>query len=69
MTAVPQAVLSVSSAYAERYHEGRQPHVLFVFESPVGESAFLDIADGAQEIPIVTTNAETLAEHGILGAS
>ena len=55
------------SRWAERDHEGHPPHVLFVFESPGSESAFLDIADRMQEIPIVTSNSETLAEHGILG--
>ena len=55
------------SRWAERDHEGHPPHVLFVFESPGSESAFLDIADRMQEIPIVTSNTGTLAEHGILG--
>ena len=55
------------SRWAERDHEGHPPHVLFVFESPGSESAFLDIADRMQEIRIVTSNSETLAEHGILG--
>ena len=57
------------SDWAERDHEGRPPHVLFVFESPGSESAFLDIADGMQEIPIVTSNTETIAERGVLGES
>ena len=43
--------------------------MLFVFESHDGEIAFLDIADGVDGVPIVTTNAETLAEHGVLGES
>ena len=57
------------SGWAERDHEGRPPHVLFVFESPGSESAFLDIADEVDDVPIVTTNAEALAEHGVLGGA
>ena len=57
------------SSWAKRDHEGRPPNVLFVFESPASESAFLDIADGVDDMPIITSNAETLAEHGVLGAS
>ena len=57
------------SGWAERDHEGRPPYVLFVFESPANETAFLDVADEADDVPIVTTNVETVAEHGILGAS
>ena len=55
------------SGWAERDHEGRLPRVLFVFESPGNENAFLDIADTVKGVPIITSNAETLAEHGILG--
>ena len=57
------------SGWAERDHEGRLPRVLFVFESPGSEHAFLDIADTVKGVPIITSNAETLAEHGILGES
>ena len=57
------------SGWAERDHKGHLPHVLFVFESHHSESAFLDIADGMQETPIITSNAETLAKHGVLGDS
>ena len=55
------------SDWAERDHGGRPPHVLFVFESLDSENAFLDIADEVDDVPIVTSNAEALAEHGILG--
>ena len=55
------------SGWAERDHEGRPPHVLFVFESPSSEEAFLDIADEVDDVPIITSNAETLAKRGILG--
>ena len=55
------------SRWAERDHEGCLPHVLFVFESSAGETAFLDIADTVKGVPIITSNAKTLAERGILG--
>ena len=55
------------SGWAKRDHGGHLPNVLFVFESPDSETAFLDIADAVDDAPIVTSNAETLAEHGILG--
>ena len=55
------------SGWAERDHEGRLPRVLFVFESPASETAFLDIADRVEGVPIITSNAETLAKRGILG--
>ena len=55
------------SGWAKRDHEGHLPHVLFVFESHDNETAFLDIADGVDDVPIITSNAETLAEHGVLG--
>ena len=55
------------SGWAERDHEGLLPRVLFVFESPDNENAFLDIADTVKGVPIITSNAETLAERGILG--
>ncbi len=56
-----------TSGWAERDHGGRPPHALFVFESHDSETAFLDIADEMQEIPIVTSNIETIAENGVLG--
>ena len=55
------------SGWAKRDHEGQLPTVLFVFESPASETAFLDIADAEDDMPIVTSNAEALAEHGVLG--
>ena len=56
-----------ASGWAERDHEGRLPRVLFVFESPDNEKAFLDVADTVEGIPIITSNTEALATHGILG--
>ena len=55
------------SGWAERDHEGRLPRVLFVFESPSSENAFLDVADTVKGVPIITSNAKSLAKRGILG--
>ncbi len=41
--------------------------MLFVFETPQSEAAFLDVADATEGLDVITANAETLAEHGILG--
>ncbi len=55
------------SGWVRRDHGGHLPDVLFIFESPASESAFLNIADEVDDVPIITSNADTLAEHGILG--
>ena len=55
------------SGWAERYHEGRPPEVLFVFESVGSEKAFLDVADTVKGVPIITSNAKSLAKRGTLG--
>ena len=55
------------SGWAERDHDGLLPRVLFVFESHGSEEAFLNIADTVDGLPIITSNAETLKEGGILG--
>ena len=55
------------SGWVERDHEGRLPGVLFVFESLASEKAFLDVADTVEGVPIITTNAKSLAKRGILG--
>ena len=34
---------------------------------PDTETAFLDIADTVKGVPIITSNTDTLAKHGILG--
>ncbi len=68
---IPQRLASYRryfrSGWAERDHGGRLPGVLFVLETPESESAFLDIADGTEGLDVITSNAETLGEHGILG--
>ena len=38
--------------------------MLFVFESLAGENAFLDVADTVEGVPIMTSNAKTLARRG-----
>ena len=57
------------SDWPERDHEGRPPRVLFVFESLASEKAFLDVADTVEGVPIITSNAKTLAKRGVLGES
>ena len=57
------------SGWAERDHDGLAPRLLFIFETPANENAFLDIADEDTAAPIITSNTDTLAEHGILGDS
>ena len=56
-----------SSGWAQRDHGGRLPVVLFVFETPQSEAAFLDVADGTEGLEVITANAEALTERGILG--
>ncbi len=57
------------SGWAERDHYGFLPRVLFVFETPDNEEAFLDAADRLNGPPLITSNVQTLAECGILGHS
>lgn len=40
--------------------------MLFVFETPQSEAAFLDVADGTEGLDVITANAEALAERGVL---
>ena len=55
------------SGWAERGHGGFLPRVLFVFETPGNEEAFLASAARARSVPFLTSNVEALAECGILG--
>ena len=57
------------SGWAKRDHDGLLPRTLFVFESPGSEDAFLHAARTLRGVPFLTTNAETVAERGILGSS
>ena len=57
------------SGWAERDHGGFLPRVLFVFETPGNEEAFLDSAARVRSVPFLTSNVETLAKCGVLGHS
>ena len=57
------------SGWAKRDHGGFLPRVLFVFETPGNEEAFLDSAARVRSVPFLTSNVETLAECGVLGHS
>ena len=57
------------SGWAERDHGGFLSWVLFVFETPGNEDAFLASAARARSVPFLTSNVEALAERGILGNS
>ncbi len=68
---IPQRLASYQryfqSGWAQRDHGGRLPVVLFVFETPESEAAFLDVSDGTEGLDVITSNAEALAERGVLG--
>ena len=57
------------SGWAERDHGGFLPRVLFVFETPGNEEAFLDSTASVRSVPFLTSNVGTLAECGVLGHS
>ena len=57
------------SGWAERDYGGFLPRVLFVFETPGNEDAFLDSTARVRIVPFLTSNVEALAERGILGNS
>ena len=54
------------SGYARQDHGGEWPLVLFVFETPYDEDAFLDAAANVDHAPFASSNLETIAERGIL---
>jgi DNA-binding Lrp family transcriptional regulator len=54
------------SGYARRDHGGELPLVLFVFETPNDEDAFMDAASYVDHAPFASSNMETIAQHGIL---
>ena len=54
------------SGYARQDHGGELPLVLFVFETPDDEDAFLDAAAGVDHAPFASSNLETIARRGIL---
>ncbi|MYC33215.1 MAG: hypothetical protein F4X64_08570 [Chloroflexi bacterium] len=45
-----------ASGWAEREHGGRLPSVLFVFETPESETAFIDVADATEGLDVITAN-------------
>ena len=49
------------SGWAERDHSGILPRVLFVFETPSNEDAFLYAADRLDGPPIITSNVATIS--------
>ena len=54
------------SGYARQDHGGEWPLVLFVFETPDDEDAFLDAAANVDHAPFTSSNLETIARRGIL---
>ena len=54
------------SGYARRDHGGALPLVLFVFEPPGDEDAFMDAASYVDHAPFASSNLDTIAQHGIL---
>ncbi len=54
------------SGYARRDHDGALPLVLFVFETPDDEDAFMDATSYVDHAPFASSNLETIAQHGIL---
>ena len=68
---IPQRLASYqryfSSGWARRDHGGHAPGVLFIFETPDSEDAFLDAADEIDGLDVISSNAEALEEHGVLG--
>ena len=54
------------SGYARRDHGGELPLVLFVFETPDDEDAFMDAASYVDHAPFASSNLETIAQRGIL---
>ena len=54
------------SGYARRDHGGELPLVLFVFENPADEDAFMDAAACVGHAPFASSNLDTISQHGIL---
>ena len=55
-----------ASGWPQRDHGGTSPLVLFVFETPEIEEAFVDAA-GYHGLPICTSDLELFEERGVLG--
>ena len=54
------------SGYARQDHGGEWPLVVFVFETPDDEDAFLDAAADVEHAPFASSKLETIARRGIL---
>ena len=55
------------SRWPERDHGGQLPLVLFVFQTPDDEDAFLRVAARSNSVPLSSSNLQTLTERGVLG--
>ena len=60
------AVTPPRSGYARRDHGGELLLVLFVFETPGDEDAFMDAASYVDHTPFASSNLDTIARRGIL---
>ena len=56
-----------ASRWPERDHGGQLPLVLFVFQTPYAEDAFLRVAARSNSAPLSSSNLQTLTERGVLG--
>ena len=56
-----------ASGWPERDHGGQLPPVLFVFQTPDAEDAFLRVAARSNRVPLSSSNLQTLTERGVLG--
>ena len=55
-----------ASGWPERDHGGQLPLVLFVFQTPDAEDAFLRVVPGSIRMPLFSSNLQTLTELGVL---
>ena len=56
-----------ASGWPKRDHGGQLPLVLFVFQTPNAEDAFLRVAARSNSVPLSSSNLQTLTERGVLG--
>ena len=56
-----------ASGWPVRDHGGQLPLVLFVFQTPDAEDAFLRVAARFNRVPLFSSNLQTLTERGVLG--
>ena len=55
------------SVWPEWDHSGQLPLVLFVFQTPAAEDAFLGVAARFNRVPLFSSNLELLTGLGVLG--